>query len=76
MKDQIIASKSCEQPEFKTLDDASTNIQVKWGRTELYVCANGSHSTGVDLPVHMYDLLHDLLNDHRVVEHYETLRNK
>lgn len=74
MNDKVIASKSCKQPEFKTLPDASVTIEYKWGRSHIDFCTNSRHSTMVDLPVRMYDLLRDLVNDPKVVEYYETLR--
>lgn len=65
------------QPEFEDLSDAFTSIKLDCiDRPQLSLSASGYHSTDVDLPLHMYDLLHDLLNNHKVVEYYEELRNK
>jgi len=38
-------------------------------------CQNGNHSTGVSVSLEQFDMLKEMVNDHRIVEFYESLRN-
>jgi hypothetical protein len=40
-----------------------------------YFCQNGHKSTGVSISVEQFDILKELVNDHRIVEHYESMRH-
>lgn len=77
MRDLEPIQYSCKQPEYATLPDCYVRLSKNSGddSLDLRYCSNGFQSTGVDLPLHMYDLLKDLLNDPRVIEHYESQRN-
>ncbi len=46
------------------------------GAPTLSVSDNGYQVTTTQLDVEMFDALKQLVNDHRVVEHYENLRNQ
>jgi hypothetical protein len=37
-------------------------------------CHNGFQSTGVDIPIEMFDLIIDIVTDQQVVEMYEEFR--
>ena len=39
-----------------------------------FFCKNGRQSTGVQITVEQFDMLKELVNDHKVVEFYERLR--
>ena len=76
MSNDIICEKTCKQPVHKTLKDAYISLGLGWGgEPEIEVCENGFQSTGVHMPLHMYELLRELINDSKVVEYYENLRN-
>lgn len=76
MNNEIICKKSCKQPTHATLNDPHISIDLCYSHEPiLWVCGNGIQSTGIDLPLHMYDLMRELVNDYKVVEHYENLRN-
>lgn len=76
MSNNVICKKSCKHPTPSTFMDSYLRLGIEWGNTPvLSVCENGFQSTGVDLPLHMYDLLREIVNDYKVVEYYENLRN-
>lgn len=74
MNNEIISKKSCEQPRYDTLTDCHITLRDFNGRPTLKVSDNGWQSIMVDLPLHMYDLLRELVNDAKVVEYYEDIR--
>lgn len=68
--------KSHKQPVYKTLDDAYVHVHFLDDNTvRLSISNNGFQSTGLTLDVHMYDTLKAALEDYRVVEYMNKLRD-
>lgn len=65
----VLGKKSVVQPQVVVENDRYDN--PLWTFSD-----NGWQGTGVNISVDMFDALRELLNDHRVVEHYESLRAK
>lgn len=76
MSNETISKKSCKQPHYKGLTDCDVSLRDFHGRPALKVSENGWQSTIVELPLHMYDLLRELVNDAKVVEYYEDIRRE
>ena len=73
-------TKSHKQPIHKTLDDAyvrvTTNAHlIADNEVCLSISNNGFQSTNLTLDVHMYDTLRATLEDYRVIEHMNKLRD-
>lgn len=73
--------KSYKQPVYKTLDDAYVRVTTESlvldkGEVCLSISNNGFQSIGLTIDVHMYDTLRAALEDYRVVEYMDTLRDK
>lgn len=56
----------------------SINIDSRFEheRKTWYFAVNQYHSTGVQISVEQFDILKEMVNDHRIVEFYERLRRK
>lgn len=76
----LSVTKSYQQPVYKTLDDAYVTLgesRYSDGKElDLRICNNGYQSTVITIDIHMYDALRALLEDHRVVAHVESIRDK
>ena len=73
-------TKSHKQPVHKTLDDAYVRVTtdahlIADNEVCLSISNNGFQSTGITIDVHMYDTLRAALEDYRVIEHMNKLRD-
>ena len=50
------------------------NSSLEHERNMWMFCQNGYQSVGVQITVEQFDMLKEMINDHKVVEFYEKLR--
>ena len=79
-KTELEVTKSHKQPVHKTLDDAYVRLTTNSfcladNEVCLNISNNGYQSTGITIDVAMYDTLKGLLEDYRVVEYMNSLRD-
>ena len=77
MSDQVIASKGLTKrksgytPFVEFREDRQSDDEI-----EMVLSSNGFQSNCYGLTVEMFDALKELMNNHKVVEYVETLRDK